>query len=154
MMVHASTCAREGATTAIQGVGAEGLGRRGERSFDGKAAAHASEPRCVRTARAGSAHLHVSQHATSSLSKESHGSEPAGSKGGERAAVAAGAAAVAAGAAETAALAGETVAMTAVVAEAAVAADAAVPQAVQVAVARAAAVVPAAVMAAAGWQRR
>ena len=149
MMAPASTCTREGATPAIQGVGAEGLGRRGEGSFDGKAAAHESKPRCVRTAHAGSAHLHVSQHATSSLSKESHSSEPAGSKGGSGRLVP-----VAAGAAETAALAGETVAMAAVVAEAAGAADAALPQAVQAAVARAAAVVPAVVMAAAGWQRR
>ena len=143
MMAPASTCTREGAKPAVQGAGAEGLGRRGERSFDSKVAAHASEPRCVRTARAGSAHLHVSQHATSSLS------EPAGSKGGSGRLLA-----VTAGAAETAALAGETVAMAAVVAEAAGAADAMVPQAVQAAVARAAAVVPAVVMAAAAWQRR
>jgi len=118
-------------------------------SFDGKAAAHASEPRCVRTARAGSAHLHVSHHATGSLSKQSHGSEPAGSKGGSGQRLP-----VAAGAAETVALAAETVAMAAVVAEAAGAADSAVPQAVQAAVARAAAMVPAVVMAAAKWQRR
>ena len=150
MMAPASTCTREGAKPAVQGAGAEGLGRRGERSFDSKVAAHASEPRCVRTARAGSAHLHVSQHATSSLS------EPAGSKGGSGRllAVTAGAAETAALAGVTAALAGETVAMAAVVAEAAGAADAMVPQAVQAAVARAAAVVPAVVMAAAAWQRR
>ena len=55
--------------------------RCGERPFDGKAAAHASEPRRIRSARAGSAHLHVSHHASGSLSNESRGLERVGSSG-------------------------------------------------------------------------
>ena len=39
--------AREGAIPAMTGVGAEGIGRRGERPFDGKAVAHAGEPRRI-----------------------------------------------------------------------------------------------------------
>ena len=57
------TCTREGVKPAIPAVRAEGFGRRGERLFDGKAALHAGEPRCVRSARATSTHLHAKHEA-------------------------------------------------------------------------------------------
>ena len=41
----------------------------GERPFGGKAAAHAGEPRRIRSARSYSTRLHVSQHASGPLSK-------------------------------------------------------------------------------------
>ena len=109
--------------------------RCGEWPFDGKAAAHAGEPRCVRRVRAGSTHLHAMQHASGSLSKKRHGSERACSDGprGPRLPVAA-------GAAETAAVAVDTTAMAAGVTEAAGAAAAAVLAAAAV-VTRAAALV-------------
>jgi len=113
----------------------EGLVRGGERSFDGKAVAHAGEPRCVRRVRAWSTHLHATQHASGSLSKKRHGSERAcgySPRGPQLP--------VAAGAAETAAVAVETAAMAAGVTEAAGAAAAAVLAAAAV-VTRAAAVV-------------
>ena len=55
--------------------------RCGERPCDGKAAAHAGEPRCVRRVRTWSTHLHATQHASGSLSKKGHGSERACSYG-------------------------------------------------------------------------
>ena len=53
---------------AVQaGMRTEGLRARGARLFDGKTAAHAGEPRRIRSVRAGSTHLHVSHHASGSI---------------------------------------------------------------------------------------
>ena len=127
-MAPAATCAREGAIPAILGVRTQGLVRCGERPCDGKAAAHAGEPRCVRRVRTWNTHLHATQHASGSLSKKRHGLGRACgySPRGPQLPVAAGAAETAALAAETVTMAAETVAMVAGATEVAEAADAAV----------------------------
>ena len=77
-------CAREDVKSAILRARARGLGRHGERAFDGKAAADASEPWRVRAASAWSVHLHTCLAASSAFWKVRLRSRPADGNGGSR----------------------------------------------------------------------